>query len=456
MSGPAHKPGTGWSSRLAFLIASIGFAVGLGNIWRFPYLAGENGGAAFIIVYIAAVFFIGLPLVIAELAIGRAGGPEVAGAWKKVAEACGASPRWRIVGYLGVFANFAIGSFYCVIGGWTLAFAWNAIGQLLSSGPATDFGALLASPAQLMFWQSMFLAANVAIVSIGLRGGLERVVTFLMPLLFVLMIGLLAIAVASDGFAPASSFLFSFEPEQLTMPVTVQAVGQAFFSVGVGLAVLTTYGGYLDKGAKLGRLAVIIVSADTLVAILAGLVIFPFVFAAGLEPGEGPTLVFVTMQTAFASMGDHGQWLAASFFALVAVAALTSSVGLFELLAAMGEGRGMSRRRTLGWVGAMLWLLGLGTVASFNIGANFHPLGAIPTFEGATILGVIDILTANVALPLGGLLIALFAGWFTPRESWAEAIGWEADAAPLHVWIWSLRIVVPVLLMAVLAAGVGA
>lgn len=452
MSGGADPDGKRWSSRLMFLIAAIGFAVGLGNLWRFPYLAGQNGGGAFVLLYIAAVFIIGLPLVIAEVAVGRAGGADPAGAWRKVAETQGVSPWWRVIGYLGIAASFLVVSFYCVIGGWTLAFAWNAVSTLASGGGALDFGGLLADPLALTGWQAAFLLANLAIIRLGLEKGVERAMAVMMPLLLVTLLGLLAFALFQPGFARAATFLFSVDPALVTWDSVMKAVGHAFFSVGVGAAVLVTYGGYLGPEEKIGRLAAIIVVAQTIVALLAGLIIFPFVFTAGLDPSEGPTLLFVTMQAAFAAL-PGGAWLAAVFFTLVAMAALTSSIALFEMLAAIGEARGIARGPLLGGAGAALWVIGLGTVFSFNLAADWHPLQSVPLFAGANFFGVLDIVTSAIAMPLGGLLAAIFAGWIVPRESWAALIGWPQQSKALWAWLLVLRLPVPLILIVTLARG---
>ncbi|WP_287890761.1 sodium-dependent transporter [Blastomonas sp.] len=452
MSGGADTDGKRWSSRLMFLIAAIGFAVGLGNLWRFPYLAGQNGGGAFVLLYIVAVFIIGLPLVIAEVAVGRAGGANPARAWRKVAEIQGASPWWSVIGYLGIVASFLVVSFYCVIGGWTLAFACNAVSMLASGGGPLDFGGLLADPLALTGWQAAFLLANLAIIRLGLEKGVERAMAVMMPLLLVTLLGLLAFALFQPGFARAATFLFSFDPALVTWDSVMKAVGHAFFSVGVGAAVLVTYGGYLGPEEKIGRLAAIIVVAQTIVALLAGLIIFPFVFTAGLDPSEGPTLLFVTMQAAFAAL-PGGAWLAAVFFILVAMAALTSSIALFEMLAAIGEARGIARGRLLGGAGAALWAIGLGTVFSFNLAADWHPLQRVPLFAGANFFGVLDIVTSAIAMPLGGLLAAIFAGWIVPRESWAALIGWPQQSKALGAWLLVLRVPVPLILIVTLARG---
>jgi NSS family neurotransmitter:Na+ symporter len=441
-----------WSSRLVFLIAAIGFAVGLGNLWRFPYLAGQNGGGAFILLYIGAVFVIGLPLVIVELAVGRKGGADPARAWRKVAVAQGASRWWGAIGYLGVLSSFLVVSFYCVIGGWTLAFAWNAVSTLASGEGALDFAGLLADPLALTGWQTAFILINLAIIRLGLEKGLERAMTVMMPLLLVTLLGTLAIAVFQPGFPRAAQFLFAVDPALVTWQSVIKAVGHAFFSVGVASAVLVTYGGYLGPQEKIGRLAVIIVVAQTIVALLAGLVIFPFVFTAGLDPTEGPTLLFVTMQTAFASL-PGGAWLAAVFFTLVVMAALTSSIALFEMLAAIGEARGIARGALLGGAGIALWVIGLGTVVSFNLAANWHPLAGVPLLAEANFFGVLDILTSSIAMPLGGLLAAIFAGWIVPRASWAALLGWRDDGAGITAWLMLLRGPVPLILIATLVAG---
>lgn len=452
MSGGAETQGRRWSSRLIFLIAAIGFAVGLGNLWRFPYLAGQNGGGAFVLLYVAAVFIIGLPLVVAELAVGRAGGADPVRAWRKVAAGEGASPWWSAIGYLGIGASFLVVSFYCVIGGWTLAFAWDAVSMLATSGKAVNFTGLLADPLAMMGWQAAFLVINLAIIRLGLEKGVERAMAIMMPLLLLTLLGLLAFALFQPGFSRAAAFLFSVDPALVTWDSVMKAVGHAFFSVGVGAAVLVTYGGYLGPEERIGRLAAIVVVAQTIVALLAGMIIFPFVFTAGLDPSEGPTLLFVTMQAAFAEL-PGGAWLAALFFTLVVMAALTSSVALFEMLAAIGEARGVPRGPLLGSAGAALWVIGLGTVVSFNLAADWHPLRGVPLFAHANFFGVLDILTSGIAMPLGGLLAAIFAGWIIPRASWAAMIGWPIDSKALSAWLLVLRIPVPAILIVTLVVG---
>lgn len=453
MSVSGVPDGRRWSSRLLFLIATIGFAVGLGNLWRFPYLAGENGGGAFILLYIAAVFLVGLPLVIVELAVGRSGGADPALAWTRVARAEGASRWWGAIGHLGFAASFLIVSFYGVIGGWTLAFAWNALSGLVSNGDGLDFDALLADPVKLAGWQTVFIIINLAIIRLGLNKGVERATAVMMPLLVMALLAMLALAAAQPEFGRAVEFLFAFDPAYLGWDAALKAVGQAFFSVGVAGAVLVTYGGYLGPDEKIGKLASIIVIADTLVALLAGLVIFPFVFSAGLAPTEGPTLLFVTMQAAFATL-PGGDWLAAAFFTLVAMAALTSSVALFEMLAAIGESRGIARGPMLGAAGIALWLMGLGTVVSFNVAADWYPLRSVSLFAEANIFGVLDIVTSAIFMPLGGLLASVFAGWFVSRDGWAARLGWPASGWGLTIWLALLRYMVPLVLATALLVGI--
>jgi neurotransmitter:Na+ symporter, NSS family len=452
MSASEAQHGRRWSSRLLFLVVTIGFAVGLGNLWRFPYLAGENGGGAFILLYVGAVFMVGLPLVIVELAVGRSGGPDPALAWTRLALAEGASPRWAAIGHLGVAASFLIVSFYGVIGGWTLAFVWNALSGLVSEAKPLDFEALLADPLALIAWQTVFIAINLAIIRLGLNKGVERAMAVLLPLLVMTLLAMLVVAAAQPQFDRAVEFLFAFDPAFLGWDTALKAVGQAFFSVGVGGAVLVTFGGYMGPAEKIGRLAAVIVIADTLVAILAGLVIFPFVFSAGLDPTDGPTLLFVTMQAAFLAL-PGGEWFAAAFFFLVAMAALTSSVALFEMLAAIGEARGINRGRMLGGAGITLWMLGIGTVLSFNIAADWRPLGGLSMFVDANFFGILDTLTSTIGLPLGGLLAAVFAGWFVPREAWAFRLGWPQQGWKLSIWLALIRFFVPLVLAVTLVAG---
>jgi neurotransmitter:Na+ symporter, NSS family len=452
MSGP-HAT---WTSRAGFLFATIGFSVGLGNIWRFPWLAGENGGGAFVLIYLCCVALITLPIVISELTIGRRGGMTPAATMRKLALAEGKSPKWAAGGWIAMVSVFLIGTFYCVIGGWTLAYIWYASsGELAgidTAGAQSLFDALMASPAWLIFWMLLFLLANVLIVERGLQKGVERATSILMPLLFLMLIGLCILALAKGDAAAGLRFLFVPDFSVVKPGTWLTALGQAFFSVGVGMAGMMLYGAYLPKEVKIPGTAAVVASADTLVAILAGVAIFPFLFAQGLQPAQGPGLVFVVMPVALQGTGIASFALAV-FFALLAVAALTSMIAFFELVAAWGEERGWNRRRTVWGMGASSAAFGLLTVFSLNLAADFHPLGFLAGFEGKTMFDVIDWLTSNLGLTLAGLISALFAGWVLSASSAADELHMRVTDPVFRIWRVLVRWVVPVVVVVLIAAA---
>jgi len=443
---PSHQH---WSSRLVFILATIGFSVGLGNIWRFPYMAGENGGAAFVLVYLACVLLISIPIVVAELAMGRRGGMTPAATFTALAAAQGRTRWWGLAGALTVVTAFLIISYYCVIGGWTLHYVYLSLaGKLAGIDGATAQGIyddLLARPALMTFWQLTFIALNVTIVARGLHGGIERAVRVLMPLFFGLLLVLAAYGLAADGAGRGLAFLFRPDLSEVTWQTGINAMGQAFFSVGVGMAALMTYGAYLPKAVRIPRTAAIIALADTGVALLAGIAIFPLVFSHGLAATEGVGLVFITLPVALAAI-DGGGLVAVVFFALLSVAALTTAIAIFEVLVSWAEEQGRSRPRTALQAGAACWLAGLATVLSFNEAADFRPLAFIPGYESATLFDAVDQLTATIGLPLGGLLVAVFAGHVMSREQIASELGLPPASALFRCWRFLVRWPVPLVI----------
>ncbi|MFN7400584.1 MAG: sodium-dependent transporter, partial [Sandaracinobacter sp.] len=353
MSGTAPSVHGSWSSRLSFLFATIGFSVGLGNIWRFPWLAGENGGGAFVLVYLICVLTLVVPLALAEFLIGRRGGLSPAASVARLAVAEGRSPAWRIGQVIAIVSVMGIGTFYCVIGGWTLAYSWKAATGALSGldtgSSKALFDGLLASVPQLAGWTSLFLIATGAIVARGLNAGVERATGILMPILFFVIAALAIWALIAGDAKAGLTFLLAPDFSKIHLSTWVAAIGQAFFSVGIGMAGLMLYGAYLPKSVRLPGTAAVVALADTSVALLAGVAIFPFLFAQGLEPAAGPGLVFVVMPVAFQAVGAATGVIAFLFFALLVIAALTSIIGMFEVIAAIGAERGI-RRAPLVWV----------------------------------------------------------------------------------------------------------
>jgi len=450
-----ENTGRTWSSGFTFVLAAVGAAVGLGNIWKFPYIAGVSGGGAFVIVYIACVIFVAIPVLIAELLIGRCGGGSPPIAMRKVATRAGRSGRWSIVGWMGVVVGYLIATYYSVIAGWTLAYifkAANGFGGATVANVAQQFDELLASPGTLIIWHTAFISLAMMIVGRGLRGGIESAVKLLMPALFVMLLVMIGYAAVAGDFKAGLEFLFSVDFSKITGKVVLAAIGQAFFSISVAMGLIMVYGAYVPKNISLTRSAIIIASTDTVVALLAGLMIFPIVFANGLDPADGPGLIFRTLPAAFVSM-PGGAVFGALFFVLLAFAAITSIIAILEPIIAHAENRWNMQRKTACVVfGFLAWLIGLATVFSFNIWQNFMPLGMFDVFSGKTIFDLIDYFTANILMPVGAILIALFVGWRMQPEVIDRELSFS-NAFFFKAWLWTLRVVAPIAILAILISG---
>jgi len=449
--------GVGWSSRLVFLMAAVGASVGLGNIWKFPYVAGANGGGAFVTVYLLAAILIAIPILIAELMIGRRGRLSPPTAMAKLAAATGSSQAWRFVAWFGVIAAFLILSYYSVIGGWMLAYipkaAMGEFAGLQAVQAEAGFAALLGDPVTLIIWHTAFISGTTIIIARGIEGGIEAAVKILMPLLFLMLLGMIVYALLKGDMAAAINFLFSSDFSLITPQVLLVAVGQAFFSLGVGMAVMMTYGAYLPNDISLPRSAVLIALADTGVAILAGLAIFPLVFVNNLDPTDGAGLLLVTLPIAFGQM-EGGAILGTVFFSLVVFAAVTSAIAILEPIVSFSIDRlKMSRVQAAVCWGGMAWLIGLASVFSFNIMSDFYPLAFISAWETKTMFDLIDHFTSNLMLPLAGAGASLFVGWCLPYDAIEE----ELPGTPvvlLKSWIFLLRFVVPICLLLLVATGI--
>ena len=435
-----------WSGRMAFILASIGAAVGLGNIWKFPYTLGSSGGSAFILIYVIAIFVVATPIMLAEMIMGRHARRSAPATFKKLALERGSSANWSLVGWMGLFALFLVLSFYAVIAGWTAAYlVKSASGGLTGLSPAEvggDFSGFLHSPAQIIFWNVLFTGATIFIVSRGVKVGLERVVKFVMPALFITLVALVINSAITGDFATAVDFLFTADLSKITPVVVLAAVGQAFFSVNVGIGSVLTYSAYLPKDVNLFQSAIVVALGDTLVALLAGLAIFPIVFANNLDPAEGAGLIFVTLSTAFAKM-PAGAFIGSAFFLMILFAALTSSISMLETMTArISEIRGVSRPMAAIMIGTGTFLVGLITVFSFSTWENVYPLGQFEVFANKTPFDLIDYLVTNILMPLGGMLYALFAGWWLSRDLLLSEIGLK-DGAVFNLWLLLLRVIAP-------------
>lgn len=441
----------GWSSRAAFILAAAGSAVGLGNVWKFPYIAGENGGGTFVLVYLAFVALFGLPILIAEILIGRRGGGSPIHSFQALARQEGHSRHWGLIGWMGVVGAFLILPFYSVIAGWALSYVGYAIGGEFVA-PGADaaelrqrvsalFSRLLSNPTGLILGHSLIMAATVLIVANGIRGGLERAARWMVPGLFFLLIALVVYAAATSGeFGTAVSFLFRPDFSTLTSEAVLFALGHACFTLGVGMTVMMAYGSFLQRDVSIGHASMTIAGLDTLVALSAGLAIFPIVFAQGLEPASGHGLIFETLPIAFAQI-PGGSVVATLFFVFLTVAALTSTISILEpVVEYLEQKRSLSRPQATVLIGVGIWLLGIAAALSFNVGADV-------TILGMTVFDLLDYIASNVMLPVGGLLIATYAGHVLSRTALAEELGIGGS--------WSFELL-RFLLRYVTPAGVGA
>ncbi|MFP7721816.1 sodium-dependent transporter [Lysobacter sp. A3-1-A15] len=438
-----------WSSRLMFILAATGSAVGLGNIWRFPYMASDNGGGAFVLVYLACIAIVGLPILIAEILIGRHGRVSPVNTLRGLAKESGTSRNWVAIGWLGIVAGILILSFYSVVAGWTLHYAWLYLKQLFGGAAITDPGAtftsLLSNPFELTFWHGLFMLLTVAVVALGVEHGLERAVRFLMPALFLMLLILVAYGFTTGHVGEAAAFLFRPDWSKIDGNVFLRAMGQAFFTLSLGMCAMMTYGAYLPRsGISIPRVGAAVALTDTAVALLAGMAIFPLVIAFGLDPaGGGPGLIFNSLPLAFNEM-PFGIVYGLLFFGLLSVAAWTSSISLLEPATAfLVEKYGMaSRKRAALSIAVLCWALGLLSVLSLNVWSDVRILDR-------DIMTFIEFIANDLMLPLGGMLIALFTGWALNNTILREQLS-EMPEALFTAWRWLLRIVAPALVLVVL------
>ncbi len=440
-----------WSSRMAFILAVTGSAVGLGNIWKFPYIAGENGGGAFVLVYLLCVFLIGLPVMMSEILIGRRGRRNPVATMALLGEEEGHSRRWRWVGALGIIAGILILSYYSVIAGWTLAYVQKSLFGVFTGTTAaqvdTIFKNFTGNWVALAFTHTLFIGCTTLVVARGLERGLEQAVKFMVPSLLLLLLALLGYAITSGSFAQGVSFLMTPDFSALTWDGVLAAMGQAFFTLSLGMGAVMAYGAYLPKETSIAGASVAVVIADTIIAILAALIIFPLVFANNLDPAEGEGLVFVTLPLAFGQM-PGGVVFASLFFVLLAFAAWTSALGVMEAAVAfLVERFYRTRAQAATMTGGLIWLIGLGTVLSFNVLAEFK-------FLNGTIYDNVDYLTSKIILPLSGLLITVFAAWVMCRNSTADELGGAGSS--YRLWHFLARFVAPAAIIVIFLQAVGA
>ncbi len=441
---------TKFSSKLSTVLVAAGCSVGLGNIWRFPYVAGANGGGAFLLIYLVSIIIIGYPVMMAELSAGRATHKSAVGAYTKLG-----GGAWKYLGHNGVFTALLIMGFYYVVAGWTAEyFALSFTGQLTDLSTPEEFKSLftsiVTSPWQPVVYTVVFILINHAIIMMGVDKGLERVSNILMPMLFIILIGLCINSLLLPNSAEGVKFFFYPDFSKVTPTVVLEAVGQAFFSLSIGLGALIAYGSYIKKETDLRSTALMVIGLDTAVAIIAGLIIFPATSSLGIDPTSGPALVFETLPAIFKQLPMSG-FLATVFFVLLMIAALTSTMSLHEVFTVyLMEQWGCTRRR--GAVITTCTVIVLGIVASLSFGV----LSNILIF-GLNIFDLMDYVTANYMLPLGGLFTCIFAGWVLDRKVLRDEVtnGGTIGTRVFPLMCFFLKYVCPIMLFIVFLRSIG-
>lgn len=436
-----------WSSKIGFVMAAAGSAVGLGNIWKFPYTAGENGGGAFVAIYLLFVIFIGFSVMLTEFAVGRKTGLSAVGAFKST------DRRWTFVGIMGVLSGLLIMGFYPVVGGWAIAYIYKISTGLLSQPTAIgdSFSGFIADPMQPLFWMGLYLLLNIFVVIRGVSGGIEKAGKILMPLLFIILIIVSVKGLTLPGAMAGLEFLFKPDFSKIDSSVVLAALGQAFFSLSLGMGCMLTYGSYLRKKENLVQTTAMVTAMDTGVALLAGIAMFPAMFAFSMEPSAGPGLVFVVVPQLFAEMGGIGFILALLFFIGLSVAALTSSVSLLEVVVAyLIDEKGFSRVTAV--ISASIVMALLCILASLSIG------GLGPKLFDTGAFDIFDLLTDKIFLAVGGMLVCLFAGWRLDRSELKKEITNDGKVSfPLfNLWYALIKYIIPVAIAIVAISGVKA
>jgi NSS family neurotransmitter:Na+ symporter len=428
-----------WRSHVGFVWAAAGSAVGLGNIWRFPYLAGENGGSIFIFVYLGCVLLLGLPIMIAEVMLGKITQRNPVGAFRQLA---GKHSPWQLVGFMGVLAAFVILPFYSVVAGWCLDFIYKAATGVFQPGHTMEevigiFKELTASPRQQIFFHGIFILLTVGIVVLGVQKGLERCNEILMPALILILLGLIVFAFRQPNSGDGLQFMLRPDPAKLTANSVLAAMGQCFFSLSLGMGAMLTYGSYLRREDRVPSTSAWVVVMDTCIALLAGFVVFPIVFAFGQQPAQGPGLVFVTLPAAFLQMAG-GTWMALAFFILLLFAALTSAISLLEVITAYFIDEFDMPRKLAAWMfGSICFLMGAG--AAYSSGY----------------FDFLDTLASHYLLPFGALLISWYVGWRLPKTISLNEFSSSKIRFLYMPWVWIVRLIAPILVVAVFLNSLG-
>ncbi|MBT5922288.1 MAG: sodium-dependent transporter [Cellvibrionales bacterium] len=417
-----------WTNRWTYILATTGAAVGLGNIWKFPYIAGENGGGAFVLMYLLCILLLGLPILIAEVMLGRKGRANPVHAMLAQAKNAGVSKGWSFIGIMGVAAGIMILMYYSVVAGWSLEYVFqSATSNYMGKTPtdvAAGFGVFAEDTTRQLIWHSLFISVTAFIVGLGVTRGIGNAVNILMPILFLLLLMLLWYAYQNGEFMRGLTFMFSADFSKLTGQSLLTAMGHAFFTLSLGMGTIMVYGSYMPENQSIPGASVTVAFLDTLIALIAGMAIFPLVFASGLAPGSGPGLLFETLPIAFSDMWG-GAFFGTGFFILVSIAALSSSISLIEPGIAWLEKLGITRIAATVGLALLCWLGGVASIFSSEV------------------FDTLDFITANIMLPLGGLLIAIFVGWrlgYTRVRK--EVTG--VNNGLFNVWFVVLRFITPI------------
>ena len=420
-----------WVGKWTFVLAATGSAVGLGNIWGFPFKAGTEGGGAFVLIYLLCIILIGLPIMLSEILIGRRSGNSPINSMKRSAIDSGVSSKWQGVGWIGILAGILILSFYSVIAGICLKYIFVSAS---SNEPDTtgQFLGIVNSPKELMLWHTIFMGLTMIIVSAGIKKGIGRMVKILMPMLGLLLIFMVAYGIINGAFHEALSFLFKPDFTKVTSDTFLVAMGQAFFSLSLGMGSIMAYGAYMSKEQDIVTTSYSVGALDTLVAIMAGLAVFPIIFAIqGLEASGGPGLVFISLQTAFNTM-DFGYIIGPIFFILLSVAALSSSISILEPgVAYLSEEGHLSRKKSALIISLICWLIGIGTALGFDKDGN-------NIFQAN-----MELVSTQIMQPLGGMLIAIFIGWFMKESLIKNELG-EINHTVYKIWRTFIKFIAPI------------
>lgn len=429
-----------WTHRWTYILATTGAAVGLGNIWKFPYIAGENGGGAFVLMYLICILMFGVPIMMAEVLLGRKGRANPVHAVLSQARAAGASKLWAFIGLMGVAAGIMILMYYSVVAGWSLEYVFQSASSAYIGQDAQiiagRFGDLAQDSERQLLWHSVFILATATIVGLGVTRGIGNAVNILMPILFALLLLLLWYAFKNGEFQKGLNFMFAADFSKLTSQSVLIAMGHAFFTLSLGMGTVMVYGSYMSNDQSISSAVIVVAGLDTLIALIAGMAIFPLVFASGLAPGSGPGLLFETLPIAFSGMWG-GAFFGTGFFVLVAIAALSSSISLIEPGIAWLEKLGSSRLLATVGLSLLCWL------------------GGVASIYSSEVFDRLDYLTANIMLPLGGLLIALFVGWKLGYTRVRKEID-SLSTGLFNLWFISLRFIAPAGVLVIFYQGIKA